>query len=128
MNKVIALIGNANSGKTTLFNALTGKYQKTGNRAGVTTDIATEKHKKQNDLLIVDLPGIYSLKANSKDESVVLSYLKKTPPSVIINVVDGTTGAPKSSSNLLSFRVTPFFFNSSQQLTAITIGIDNSFN
>ncbi len=90
MNKVIALIGTANSGKTTLFNALTGKYQKTGNRAGVTTDIATEKHKKQNDLLIVDLPGIYSLKANSKDESVVLSYLKKTPPSVIINVVDGT--------------------------------------
>ena len=89
MNKVIALVGNANCGKTTLFNALTGKYQKTGNRAGVTTDIATEKCKKHKDISIVDLPGIYSLKANSKDESVVLDYLNKTPPSVIINVVDG---------------------------------------
>ena len=90
MNKTIALIGNPNSGKTTLFNTLTGTYQKTGNWTGVTTEKKSGKYKKDKNIAIVDLPGLYSLQAKSLDEINALSYLKNTPPSVIINVVDAT--------------------------------------
>ncbi len=86
----IALIGNPNCGKTTLFNNLTDSYQKTGNWTGVTVEVKTAKYKKNSSIEIVDLPGIYSLEANSLDEKIVVKYLKDTPPDVIINVLDGT--------------------------------------
>jgi ferrous iron transport protein B len=90
MNNTLALIGNPNSGKTTLFNALTGAYQKTGNWTGVTTEKKIGKYKKDKKILIVDLPGLYSLSAHGEDEQAVTEYLRKTPPSAIINIVDGT--------------------------------------
>ncbi len=90
MTKKIALIGNPNCGKTTLFNNLTGTYQKTGNWTGVTTQVKSAKYVKDNDIDIYDLPGVYSLEANSLDEQSVIDYIRKTPPDVIINVVDGT--------------------------------------
>lgn len=88
--KSIALIGNPNCGKTTLFNTLTGTYQKTGNWTGVTTESKEGVYKKDKSIKIIDLPGLYSLNTFSKDESVVLDYLKNTPPDVVINIVDGT--------------------------------------
>ncbi len=90
MKNVIALIGNPNSGKTTLFNALTGTHQKTGNWTGVTTEKKTGVYRADKQIEIIDLPGLYSLCYHAQDEKVVLDYLKRTPPSVIINVVDGT--------------------------------------
>ncbi len=86
----IALVGNPNCGKTTLFNLLTGSRQRVGNRAGVTTEKKEGIYRKNKNVKIVDLPGIYSLTANSLDESAVLTYFKSTPPDVIINIVDGT--------------------------------------
>ncbi len=90
MNDIIALIGNPNCGKTTLFNALTGTYQKTGNWTGVTTEKKIGQYKKDRRVKIVDLPGLYSLSAHGEDEMAVIKYLKKTPPKAIINIVDGT--------------------------------------
>lgn len=90
MNRVIALIGNPNCGKTTLFNALTGSRQKTGNRAGVTTELKEGLLKKNKGIKVYDLPGIYSLTPTSKDEKVVIEYLKNNPPDVIVNVIDGS--------------------------------------
>ncbi len=86
----IALIGNPNSGKTTLFNALTGTYQKTGNWTGVTTESKLGVYKKDKTTQIVDLPGIYALDSKSPDEKVALEYLKENKPNAIINIVDGT--------------------------------------
>jgi len=86
----IALIGNPNCGKTTLFNALTGSYQKTGNWTGVTTEQKSGVYKKDKTIKIIDLPGLYSLDTNSEDERVVLRYLNKNKPRAIINIVDGT--------------------------------------
>lgn len=90
MNKEICLIGNPNCGKTSLFNSLTGTYQKVGNWTGVTTEKKEGKYKNNKSIKIIDLPGTYTLKAQSKDESNVLDYLKNNKPFAIINVVDGT--------------------------------------
>ncbi|OFI06785.1 ferrous iron transport protein B [Clostridium acetireducens DSM 10703] len=91
MEKVIALVGNPNCGKTSLFNALTGAKQHVGNWAGVTVE---KKEGKLNfngeEITVVDLPGTYSLGAYSEDEKVARDFILKDKPSVIINVVDST--------------------------------------
>lgn len=89
MSDAIYLVGNPNCGKTTLFNLLTGKNEKVGNRAGVSVDGKTAKYKKDKSVLITDLPGTYSVKGSSKDEQVVSAYLSDRPKA-IINVIDGT--------------------------------------
>jgi len=88
MKKTIALIGNPNSGKTTIFNMLTGTYQKVGNWTGVTTESKQGRFRWDKNISIVDLPGIYSLNATSPDEVVVVDYLKKNKPDFIVNVID----------------------------------------
>ncbi len=85
-----ALVGNPNCGKSTLFTTLTGIYQKVGNWTGVTVSQKEGKYQKDNGISIVDFPGLYSTQAISLDEKIVTDELKKSPPSVIINVVDGT--------------------------------------
>lgn len=90
MNKNICLIGNPNCGKTTLFNRLTGTYQKVGNWAGVTTEKKQGAYFKDKEIKITDLPGLYSLTPRSDDERAVLKYLKSEKPDCIINVLDGT--------------------------------------
>ena len=84
----IYLVGNPNCGKTTLFNLLTGKNEKVGNRAGVSVEGKTARYKKDKSVLITDLPGTYSVKGASKDEQVVSAYLSDSPKA-IINVIDG---------------------------------------
>lgn len=87
----IALVGNPNSGKTTLFNALTGSNQHIGNWPGVTVEKKEGKFKyKDSQYNVVDLPGTYSLGAFSEDEVVARDYILKGNPDVVINVVDAT--------------------------------------
>ena len=86
----IALAGNPNCGKTTLFNALTGSNQFVGNWPGVTVERKEGKLKGHKDITIVDLPGIYSLSPYTLEEVVTRNYLTSETPDVIINVVDGT--------------------------------------
>ena len=86
----IALAGNPNSGKTTLFNALTGANQFVGNWPGVTVEKKEGKLKKNNDVVITDLPGIYSLSPYTLEEVVARNYLINEQPDVILNIVDGT--------------------------------------
>lgn len=91
----IALAGNPNSGKTTMYNALTGKKEKIGNWAGVTVDRKESKLKKSfstndNDIIIVDLPGAYSMSPFTSEESITSSYVKNEHPDVIINIIDAT--------------------------------------
>lgn len=90
----IALTGNPNSGKTTMFNALTGKNEKVGNWAGVTVDKKEHTIKKSytdgKEIIAVDLPGAYSMSPFTSEESVTSSYVKKEHPDVIINIVDAT--------------------------------------
>ena len=91
MIKKIALIGNQNCGKTTLFNALTGSSQHVGNFPGVTVEQKTGFIKKHKDELeLIDLPGIYSLSPYTSEEIVSISYLLEEKPCLIINIIDAT--------------------------------------
>ena len=86
----IALAGNPNCGKTTLFNALTGSNQFVGNWPGVTVEKKEGKLKKHNDVVIMDLPGIYSLSPYTLEEVVARNYLIDERPDAILNIIDGT--------------------------------------
>lgn len=90
MSVKIALAGNPNSGKTTLFNALTGSNQFVGNWPGVTVEKKEGKLKGYKDVVIMDLPGIYSLSPYTLEEVVARNYLIGERPDAIINIVDGT--------------------------------------
>ncbi|MBO7195962.1 MAG: ferrous iron transport protein B [Clostridia bacterium] len=91
----IALAGNPNSGKTTMYNALTGSSERVGNWAGVTVDKKEHPIKKSycdgaDELIAVDLPGAYSMSPFTSEESITSSYVKNESPDVIINIVDST--------------------------------------
>ena len=90
----IALAGNPNSGKTTMYNALTGKNERVGNWAGVTVDKRIAPIKKNyydgEELLAVDLPGAYSMSPFTSEESITSGYVKNENPDAIINIVDAT--------------------------------------
>ncbi|MBS7577552.1 MULTISPECIES: ferrous iron transport protein B [unclassified Enterococcus] len=88
--KHIALAGNPNSGKTTLFNLLTGSKQRVGNWPGVTVERKTGEYKKNREILIQDLPGIYSLSPYTPEEIVSRDYLINNQPNVVLNIVDAT--------------------------------------
>ncbi|MDW5549581.1 ferrous iron transport protein B [Methanosarcina sp.] len=90
MPVTIALAGNPNSGKTTMFNALTGSSQRVGNWPGVTVDKKEGRLKKYKDVTIIDLPGIYSLSPYTLEEVISRDYLVNEKPDVIINIVDGS--------------------------------------
>ena len=90
MDIKIALAGNPNSGKTTLFNALTGSNQFVGNWPGVTVEKKEGKLKKHPDVTITDLPGIYSLSPYTLEEVVARNYLVEQRPDAILNIIDGT--------------------------------------
>ena len=90
MDLKIALAGNPNCGKTTLFNALTGANQYVGNWPGVTVEKKEGKLKKHDGVTIMDLPGIYSLSPYTLEEVVARNYLVHERPDVILNIVDGT--------------------------------------
>lgn len=90
MNIKIALVGNPNCGKTTLFNALTGSNQFVGNWPGVTVEKKEGKLKDYNDVIITDLPGVYSLSPYTLEEVVARNYLVDEKPDVILNIIDGT--------------------------------------
>jgi len=91
----IALIGNPNSGKTTMFNAITGRNERVGNWAGVTVDKKESGIKKsfydgKEDLIAIDLPGAYSMSPFTSEESIASGYVKNENPDVMINIVDAT--------------------------------------
>ena len=91
----IALAGNPNSGKTTMYNALTGRNEKVGNWAGVTVEKKTHPIKKSycsgsEPAVAVDLPGAYSMSPFTGEESITSAYVRKENPDVIINIVDAT--------------------------------------
>ena len=90
MKLKIALAGNPNCGKTTLFNALTGANQFVGNWPGVTVEKKEGKLKKHNNVIVTDLPGIYSLSPYTLEEVVARNYLIGERPDVILNIIDGT--------------------------------------
>ena len=91
----IGLAGNPNSGKTTMYNALTGRNERVGNWAGVTVEKKEHAIKKSfytgaEELVAVDLPGAYSMSPFTSEESITSSYVKNEDPDVIINIVDAT--------------------------------------
>ncbi len=91
----IALAGNPNSGKTTMYNALTGQNEKVGNWAGVTVEkkehlLKKIYHNTDEEILIVDLPGAYSISPFTSEESITMDYIKNEAPDIIINIVDAT--------------------------------------
>jgi hypothetical protein len=90
----IAFTGNPNSGKTTMYNALTGRNEKVGNWAGVTVDRKEAPIKKAyaggKELVAVDLPGAYSMSPFTAEESITSAYVKQENPDVIVNIVDAT--------------------------------------
>lgn len=88
--KIIALLGNPNSGKTSIFNQLTGSNQQVGNWPGVTVEKKSGFYRKDKSICIQDLPGLYSLSPYSLDEQVARDFLTKTPPDALINIVDST--------------------------------------
>ena len=89
--KTIAFIGNPNSGKSTLFNALTGAKQHIGNWPGVTVELVEGEYRHDNKLFkLVDLPGIYSVSANSDDERVSRDYVLSGSPDLVVNIVDAS--------------------------------------
>ncbi|MGB4658318.1 MAG: ferrous iron transport protein B [Mobilitalea sp.] len=91
MAHTIALAGNPNSGKTTLFNELTGSKQHVGNWPGVTVDKKEGIYKKNREIKILDLPGTYSLSPYSAEEIIARDYIVKEQPDAVINIVDGTS-------------------------------------
>lgn len=90
MSIKIALAGNPNCGKTTLFNALTGSNQFVGNWPGVTVEKKEGRLKNYKDVTVVDLPGIYSLSPYTLEEVVARNYLIDERPDAILNIIDGT--------------------------------------
>ncbi|MDF2801743.1 MAG: feoB [Anaerocolumna sp.] len=90
MKYTIALAGNPNSGKTTLFNELTGAKQHVGNWPGVTVDKKEGNYRKDKEIAILDLPGTYSLSPYSAEEIVARDYIVKDKPNAVINIVDAT--------------------------------------
>ncbi len=87
---IYALVGNPNCGKTTLFNELTGSSQYVGNWPGVTVEKKEGRLKGRKDVIIQDLPGIYSLSPYTLEEVVARNYIVSQHPDVIINIVDAT--------------------------------------
>ena len=98
----IAFAGNPNSGKTTMYNALTGRNEKVGNWAGVTVDRKEAPIKKifsgDLDLIAVDLPGAYSMSPFTSDASITSTYTKNAAPDVLPTIVDATTSASRPTS------------------------------
>lgn len=90
MSYRIALAGNPNCGKTTLFNELTGSKQHVGNWPGVTVEKKDGTYRKNKDIQVIDLPGIYSLSPYSQEEIIARSYIIQEKPDVVIDIVDGT--------------------------------------
>ena len=91
----IALAGNPNSGKTSMYNILTGKSEKVGNWAGVTVEkkessLRKSLYRGEDEIVVVDLPGAYSMTPFTSEESVTSTYVKDENPDVIINIVDAT--------------------------------------
>ena len=87
---LIALAGNQNSGKTTLFNELTGTNQYVGNWPGVTVEKKMGHLKSDKQLMLLDLPGVYSLSPYTLEERISRKYLIEQPPDIILNILDST--------------------------------------